>query len=141
MADNRPFLGTGWSFPPSFNRNTRTVDMVSAEEDINQSLDILLATSLGERVMQPRYGANMSDYQFESLNASMISYLKDLVERAILFFEARILLEKIEVTPAGSFDLIEGRLTISIDYAIQGTNTRFNYVYDFYLREANQPPA
>ena len=139
MENDRNFLGTGWSFPPSFNRNTQMVDMVSAEDDINQSLEILLSTSLGERVMQPKYGANMSDYQFESLNISMISYLKDLVERAILFYEPRILLENIEITPADSFDLLEGRLTINIDYLIQATNSRSNYVYDFYIREANQP--
>ena len=53
------------------------MDMVEAVADINQSLEILLSTSLGERVMLPKYGCNLQDYQFESLNTTMITYLRD----------------------------------------------------------------
>lgn len=135
---DRSFLGKGWSFPPTFNAQIGTVEMVKEVEDIHQSLQILLSTSLGERVMQPRYGCNLVDYQFEPLNASMIGFLRDLVENAILFFEPRIIVERIHVTPAESFDIIEGRFTISVDYLIEATNTRNNFVYDFYLREADR---
>src|SRR5215213_4828140 len=90
------FLGTGWAFPPAFNHNTGTTEMVSAEEDINQSLNILLSTSLGERVMQPQYGCNLQDYLFEPLNATVIGFIKDLVTNAILFYEPRIIAEKIQ---------------------------------------------
>lgn len=139
MEDKKAFLGTGWSFPPTFNASAGSVEMVSAVDDINQSLHILLSTSLGERVMQPEYGCNLLDYQFEPVNNALIGYLKDLVENAILIYEPRILLENIEITRPDSFDLIEGKLTISIDYVISGTNSRYNYVFDFYLREADQP--
>ena len=47
------FLGTGWSFPPEFSKNEKRVKMTSGEEDIKKSLEILLTTSLGERVMLP----------------------------------------------------------------------------------------
>jgi len=130
------FLGTGWSFPPAFNNETSSIELVSDEQDINQSLNILLSTSLGERVMQPRYGCNLEDYLFEPLSASVIGYIKNLVQNAILFYEPRIVAEKIDVTAPDSFDLIEGRFTISIDYSIPETNSRFNYVYDYYLNEA-----
>ena len=136
---NNSFLGRGWSFPPSFDKTVGRVNMVSDEEDINQSLNILLSTSLGERVMQPTYGCNLVDFQFEPLNVGLIGYLKDLVENAILYFEPRIIVENIQVTEVDSFDLIEGKFTISVDYIIDGTNSRYNYVYDFYLREANRP--
>jgi uncharacterized protein len=133
------FLGTGWSFPPTFNREASTVELVSNEEDIRQSLNILLSTTLGERVMQPRYGCDLTNYVFETMNSSVIGYLKDRVKNAILYFEPRIVAEKIEVTSADSFDLIEGKFTISIDYSIPGTNSRFNYVYDYYKNEAIKP--
>ena len=136
MENFNSFLGTGWAFPPSFNNETRTIDLVSANEDIHQSLDILLSTSLGERVMQPGYGCNLNDYLFEPLNSSVIGYIKDLVEHAILFYEPRILADKIEVTPQDSLDIIEGRFTISVEYTIPETNSRFNYVYDYYKNEA-----
>lgn len=130
------FLGTGWSFPPAFDLESGTVELVSNVDDINQSLNILLSTTLGERVMQPRYGCNLHDYIFESLNSSLIGYIKDRVENSILYYEPRIVAEKIEVTNDGSFDLIEGRFTISVEYSIPGTNSRFNYVYDYYKNEA-----
>ncbi len=138
METNKAYLGTGWSFPPDFDKDGNTVTMVSAEKDIEQSLGILLSTSLGERVMQPDYGCNLKDYQFESMDNSLIGFLKDLVERAILFYEPRIKLQKIVITEAESFELIQGMLRITVHYEIEGTNTRYNYVYDFYLREADQ---
>ncbi len=133
---NNSFLGTGWAFPPSFNEETNSVEMVSNIEDINQSLDILLSTSLGERVMQPRYGCNLEDYLFESLSSTLIGYIKDRVSSSILFYEPRIMTESVDVTDDGSFDLIEGKLTITVTYTIPGTNSRFNYVYDYYQNEA-----
>lgn len=138
MKNNKAYLGTGWSFPPTFDSSSKTVTMVSAEKDIEQSLEILLSTSFGERVMQPDYGCNLKDYQFESMDNAFIGFIKDLVERAILFFEPRIRLERIDITEEDSFDLIEGKLKIIVHYEIEGTNTRYNYVYDFYLREADQ---
>ena len=133
------FLGTGWSFPPTFNFETKGIELVSNVEDINQSLNILLSTSLGERVMQPRYGCNLGDYLFEPLSSSMIGYIKDRVTNAILFYEPRIKAENVQVTDEGAFDLIEGRFTITVEYTIPGTNSRFNYVYDYYQNEALKP--
>ena len=139
MNTNNSFLGTGWSFPPSFNQDTGTVDLVSNVDDINQSLNILLSTSLGERVMQPEYGCNLEDYLFESLSSTMIGYIKDRVMNSILYYEPRIIAEKIEVTSDDSVDLFEGRFTIIVEYSIPGTNSRFNYVYDYYTNEALRP--
>lgn len=133
------FLGTGWSFPPTFDHESGQVDLVSDVEDINQSLNILLSTSLGERVMQPDYGCNLNDYMFESLNNSLIGIIKHHVENAILFYEPRIVAENVDVTAADSTDLIEGRFTITVEYVIPETNSRFNYVYDYYLNEATGP--
>lgn len=138
MANEDSFLGTGWAFPPAFDKTGRTVEMVSDRQDIEQSLEILLSTSIGERVMQPLYGCNLRDHQFEPLSNTFIGFLVDMVERAILFFEPRILVEKISVTESSDSQIFEGKLLISIDYVIDGTNSRFNYVYDFYLLEADR---
>jgi uncharacterized protein len=131
-----PILGRGWSFPPEFNSNAGTVEMVAAVQDINQSLNILLSTSIGERIMQPLYGCDLHDYIFDPMNSTVIGFIRDLVTNAILFYEPRIVAEKIEVTSADSFDLIEGRFTISVEYTIPGSNSRFNFVYDYYLNES-----
>ena len=141
MQNDKAYLGTGWSFPPAFDKSIKTVEMVSAEKDISQSLEILLSTSLGERVMQPEYGCNLKDYQFESMDNSFLGFIKDLVERAILYYEPRIRLEKVEVTEANSVEVFEGFIKINVTYQIESTNTRFNYVYDFYLRESDKRPS
>ena len=135
-SSKNTFLGTGWSFPPTFDNTTGQVELVKNVEDINQSLNILLSTSLGERVMQPRYGCNLQDYLFEPLSSDVIGYIQDLVENAILIYEPRILAERVTVTSADSFDIIEGRFTIEVLYSIPGTNSRFNFVYGYYKNEA-----
>lgn len=131
------FLGTGWAFPPVFDNRTGTVDLVSDLEDIKESLNILLSTSLGERVMQPDYGCDLDDYMFESLSSGVIGIIKHHVENSILYYEPRIVAERVDVTADDSTDLIEGRFTITVEYTIPGTNSRFNYVYDYYLNEAS----
>ena len=130
------FLGRGWAFPPAFDKESASVEMVADIEDIRQSLQILLSTSLGERVMQPDYGCNLDDYMFESLSNNLIGIIKHHVENAILYYQPRIIAEKVEVTTADSLDLIEGKFTITVEYVIPETNSRFNYVYDYYLQEA-----
>lgn len=138
MINEDSFLGTGWAFPPAFDKASGSVEMAQEEEDIQQSLEILLSTSIGERVMQPSYGCNLRDYQFEPASNTFTGFLIDLIERAILFFEPRIIVEDITITEPADIQLLEGKLLISIDYTIAGTNSRFNYVYDFYLREADR---
>jgi uncharacterized protein len=138
MDTQQSFLGTGWTFPPEFDRESRTVQMVRDKDDVDQSLHILLSTSLGERVMQPLYGCNLRDYQFEPINNTFLGFLTDLVKRALLFFEPRIVVERIEITEPGDFQIFEGKLQISIDYVIASTNKRNNFVYPFYPREADK---
>jgi phage baseplate assembly protein W len=133
------FIGTGWTFPPSFSNKSGTVEMSTGTKDIEESLNILLSTTLGERVMQLKYGCNLKEYLFESLDSNMIGYIKQRVSDAILFYEPRITAEKIEVTPDDASELLEGKFTISVAYSIPGTNSRFNYVFDFYKNEALKP--
>jgi phage baseplate assembly protein W len=130
------FLGTGWSFPPTFSRATLSVDMVSDEKDIRESLWILFSTSLGERVMLPSYGTQIWQMVFRAINTTLTTQLADLVRQAILYWEPRIDVVNISVTPDASQD---GRVLIMVDYIVRRTNTRSNLVYPFYLQEATIP--
>ena len=127
------FLGTGWSFPPEFSIRAG-VRMVSAEEDIRQSLLIVLATDPGERVMRPAFGAGIKQQIYENIDETTITILKDAIKRAILFFEPRVVVEAIV---ADTTLAMEGRLNFSIDYTIITTNTRHNIVYPFYCLEGS----
>ena len=132
MAD-QSFLGTGWSFPPAFDPVGRKSRMVSADDDIRESLLILLSTAPGERVMNPSFGCGLKLRVFDTVSASMITEVKDMVERAILFYEPRITLNGIEVVQR---DALGGVLDIDIRYTVRSTNTRSNLVYPFYYLEA-----
>jgi hypothetical protein len=129
--ENLSIIGTGWGFPPAFKAGGRELEMVEGVEDIRQSLSILLSTALKERVMQPEYGCNLDTMLFDSVNEHFKTYLKHLVKSAIIYHEPRIKADKIEVETDES---IEGRVLIIIDYTIRSTNSRLNYVYDFYLK-------
>ena len=132
---NKPiksFLGTGWGFPPAFSNKAAEVAMLSNVDDIQSSLEILLITRPGERVMRPDYGCNLDELLFEPLTTTFKTYIKDLVSTAILYYEPRIEVNSIELDDTGE---LEGRIVISIDYTVSATNTRFNFVYPFYKKE------
>lgn len=133
MADkNESFLGRGWSFPPAFNYDMGTLETVIDEEDIKQSLEIILGTIPGERVMFPTFGCAIRKFVFESNDPTQISMLKDAIYDAILFNEPRIKLEKIEIEDdTQRFGLMH----IKVFYTIIITNTRSNVVFPFYFKE------
>jgi uncharacterized protein len=126
------YLGTGWSFPPTFDRSSRRVELVSAADDIWQSLYILLGTSLGERVLQPTYGCNLQDLLFETLSPTIASNIKEIIRAAILYHEPRIKLDRLDLSLSNQ---LEGVVNIAIDYTILSTNSRFSFVYPFYVQE------
>ncbi len=134
MSTDESFLGKGWGFPPTFNKTTRTVDMLSGEDDIRSSLEILLSTHVGERVMQPKYGCNLDRLVFEPVDTTLQAYIKDLIKTAILYFEPRIILNDVVLIPRQ----MEGRIDIDIHYTVATTNTRNNYVYPFYIEEGSE---
>ncbi|MCB1831395.1 MAG: GPW/gp25 family protein [Chromatiaceae bacterium] len=129
---DKSFLGKGWGFPLEFDPLSKAVRIASEEEDIAESLKILLATRPGERVMQPNYGCGLHALLFDSVNERMISDIRETVERAILFFEPRIQLDRVSVDADQAYD---GLLQIQVHYAIRATNTRSNIVYPFYFQE------
>jgi len=129
-----PFLGRGWQFPLRFDPRNRHVGMVADVEDIEESLRILFGTYPGERVMQPAYGCGVRRAVFESINESTLTELREMIRRAILFFEPRILLERIDT----EVELLEGRIDLHLDYIVRTTNTRHNLVYPLYLDQATE---
>jgi len=135
MDTSKSFLGRGWGFPPEFNRATKSVNMLEDEADIKSSLEILLSTRLGERMMVPDYGCNLDELLFKPLTLTLKTYVIDLIKTAILYYEPRIDLNKIAIDPT---DELEGVLLINLDYTVRATNSRKNMVYPFYKAEGNE---
>lgn len=131
---NQSFLGTGWSFPPTFSAGGADVVMVSGNEDIEQSLQILLSTRLGERVMKDDFGCDLHDLLFEEIDQGLVNNITRMITDAILYHEARINLDDLDVSESESE---AGLLLISISYTVRNTNSRYNMVYPFYINEAS----
>ena len=129
------FLGTGWSFPPEFVRETGQVLLTSDEDDIRASLVILLGTALGERFLNPDYGLDMHEMLFEPISTTMKTFLQDRVKTTILVYEPRINLLSLELDTASQF---EGKIGIVVDYEVRATNSRYNLVYPFYVSDGNE---
>jgi len=127
------YLGTGWSFPPQFSKTLKEVKLISDEADIKSSLEVLLSTRVGERIMQPGYGCNLDELVFEPLNVSLQTYIKDLVFTSIYFYEPRINPENVTLEPVD----VEGIVNVTIEYTIRSTNTRHNLVFPYYLNEGS----
>jgi phage baseplate assembly protein W len=136
MAEKNTFLGRGWAFPVTFLRESSQVNLVENEEDIRQSLIILLNTTIGERVLRPEYGANMEDLLFEALNVTTATMITNRIKRAILFHEPRVKVEEVDMKP----DFQEGRIEVLISYFIISTNNRQNLVYPYLFIEATDVP-
>jgi len=124
------FIGSGWAFPAAINR-TGTVRLVTGPEELDAAIRMILSTVPGERVMRPDFGCNLEDQVFDAMNASMLSYVENLVKTAILYHEPRIDADQISVTA----DQPAGRLDIKVSYVVRGANSRFNVVFPFYLTE------
>ena len=121
------FLGTGWAFPPRFGRDGRT-GMVDAEDDIRESLAILLSTRPGERVMHPLYGCALHALVFEHVSETVVTEIRHTVAEAIARGEPRVVVERVAVLPGPDED---GVLPIEIVYRVRATNTVDNLVYPF----------
>jgi phage baseplate assembly protein W len=130
--EDRSFLGRGWSFPPTFDPVRPVVQMLEQEADVASSLEVLLSTMPGERIMLPQYGCNLEELVFESLDTRMKTLLVDMVESAILYHEPRVELERVSLDDS---QVLEGVILIGVAYRIRSTNSRFNFVFPFYKQE------
>ncbi|MEO1381779.1 MAG: GPW/gp25 family protein, partial [Bacteroidota bacterium] len=94
-----------------------------------------LGTRPGERVMQPDYGCNLDIMLFEPLTTTLITIVKDIIQTSILYFEPRIDLLKLDINTE---EVLSGLVLIELTYQIRNTNSRFNFVYPFYLEEGSE---
>ncbi len=132
MNTKNTFLGRGWSFPPTFEKELNSVELVQDEEDIAQSLKLILSTRPGERLTNPEFGCAIHEFVFDPINPTTKYLLRDAIEKAILYFEPRITLEEVIIETDRELD---GIVDIKLDYTIRKINVRSNIVFPFYKLE------
>ncbi len=123
------FHGRGWSFPVTVGPGGG-IALAEGEEDIKQSVRIIIETVLGERAMRPGFGCGAHELVFEHTDASLTGKARFYVRNALERWEPRIEVEKVDAR-------IEGlKLIVEVHYRVRRTNRRDNLVYPFYLQGA-----
>ena len=136
MSNEKDFLGKGLRFPVSINLNGG-VSSSQLEENVRQSLFIILGTAPGERLNRPRFGCRIHDLMFAPNNAITAALAEVYCEEAIYKFEPRV--EKVACRGQPNPDE-PNRLVIRIEYVIAGKNDTRNLVYPFYLKTEEEAP-
>ncbi|MEH2530770.1 phage baseplate assembly protein W [Bradyrhizobium sp. AZCC 1588] len=135
IDEGKKVLGRGWGFPVVFDPFTGTVASAAYEEDIRQSIRIIIGTGRGERVMRPDFGCGIHDLVFTAMDTTALTRVEETVRDALTRFEPRI--ELLQIRATGD-EAVNGKLLVEIDYRVRATNQTGNLVYPFYFREGAQ---
>lgn len=128
-----PFLGSGLAFPVEPQRESgdgRGIPFVTGEDNIRQSILIVLATRKGERPANPDFGSTLHHLAFEPADEATAGRAEEAVREALILWEPRIDV----VSVAGIVAEDEPNvLELEIQYRVRSTNSIYNLVYPFYL--------
>ena len=133
--NNNKFLGTGLKFPVGVNKVTGRFEMSSNEEDIKESIYIILMTQKGERLLLPNFGSNVNDYVFEVMDETNLTLMSNNIKTSIEMYEKRIKDLDINVVIDKNQ---QGKLILDIRYKIAENNLPGNVVFPFYLQEGDE---
>ncbi|HZE50525.1 MAG TPA: GPW/gp25 family protein [Jatrophihabitantaceae bacterium] len=122
------FLGRGWAYPLRLD-GSGGFALAEAEDDVDQSIRLILGTALGERPMRPEYGCAIHDLIFDSIDASLSGRVASEVRKSLTRWEPRIQITEVIANPHPVDSHV---LLISIGYRIRATNDRRNLVFPFY---------
>jgi uncharacterized protein len=128
-GEGREFLGVGLAFPLGLDASGQML-LTQLEQHVRQSIELIMETVPGERVMRPDFGAGLHDLVFEPVNVGTIALVQHEVQEALINYEPRIDVLSVSVTADQG---TAGLLLINLSYRIRSTDTMFNLVYPFYL--------
>ena len=127
MADL--FVGSGIAFPLRVSP-TGGLALASGDEEIAESIRLILGTSPGERPMRPDFGCPIHDYVFAPADASSIGMMGFEVRNSLARWEPRIDVQDVVVSQDEANPSL---LYIDISYEVRDTNDPRNLVFPFYV--------
>jgi phage baseplate assembly protein W len=123
------FVGSGLAFPMRVGP-TGGIALVVRDEEIAESMRLILGTSPGERPMRPDFGCPIHDHVFAPADAATIGMIGFEVRNSLARWEPRIEVTEVVVTQDESQPSL---LYIDITYLIRDTNDPRNLVFPFYV--------
>jgi len=134
MPSDKDFLGKGLRFPVSINLNGG-VSTSQLEENVRQSLFVILGTAPGERVTRPKFGCEIHDLMFAPNTPITCARAEVYCAEAIYKYEPRV--DRVRCTARPNPDE-PNRLDVRIEYVIAGKNDSRNLVFPFYLKSEEE---
>lgn len=129
MAIRDEIIGIGWRFPILPDARGRLC-YIGGQDNIEQSLRILLLTSLRERVMRADFGTTAREQLFLPGSEKALRLLEKSISDAIRDHERRIEVLNIR---AESDPRDRTHVTVGIDYEVRASYVRGNLVFPFYV--------
>lgn len=126
---SREFLGQGLAFPLQIDPRGG-IAIASGDNDIVQSMRIILETVPGERVMRPDFGCRAWELVFAPRNSATRALLIHYVQQALARWEPRIEVREVRVMDDPGR---EAAFLVEIDYEIKATHDERSIVYPFFL--------
>jgi phage baseplate assembly protein W len=130
------FIGKGWTYPIRTDA-TGSIALASQDQELEESIRLILGTAPGERPMRPEFGCGIHDYVFAPADATTAGRVAYEVRRSLQRWEPRIEVTDVETVP--SYDQ-PGTLIIEITYVERETNDRRNLVFPFYVIPTDGEP-
>ena len=124
------WLGTGLRFPVRPDPLTKALPQVAGMERIRQSIEQILDTEPGERIMLPDFGCGLRRYLMEPNTLTTRTAIAKDVEGALARWEPRIRVTDVSVTAGDEPELA----WVSISYQRLSDLRQDNLVYPFYFR-------
>ena len=114
-------METGWGFPFSISQSHGRVEISGMKENIRQSVEIILRTEPGGRLLHPAFGTKLHQFLFEAMDSQTEEMIRREVRHSLYMWEKRI--QDIEVdTDMGK--TAQGELRVSVKYRIKGLEER-----------------
>ena len=123
------YLGRGWNFPVMPDNVSGGMQYEAGPEKVRESIEIILDTEPGERVMRPTFGCGLRRYLMQPNTVATRALIKRDVELALSLWEPRIKVGSVDVTPGDDRSLVY----IAIAYVHIRDGRPGNLVYPFYL--------
>jgi len=90
---------------------------------VMSSIDNILRTRRGERVMLPSFGSDLAGVLFEPVNSSTIKFLSRALKNDIERWDDRVLISSVEIYP----DPDSGYISITLLFSIKGISDLLKY--------------
>lgn len=123
------FIGRGFAWPLGVD-HTGGIALADGAADLDRSIQLVLMTAPGERLMRPEFGCRIWDLLFEPVTGNLLGLIAEAVRDALAQWEPRIVVEEVRPEPDPDSSAL---VRIRIRYRIRATNDRRNLVYPFYV--------